>query len=218
MDELVQRIVIVKTGSRLDIIHCAAEAALRSYLAAPYLGTWEPWVKSTLMTVEWADQAAYAKAVETGEPTEACWGQARALGFAPCRQGAFQGSESAFTPETYCREGDDRFPWVTVAVNEAMRMPAQVAAAVAAQTIWCLWLALSVRAQREWVEDDLVFHVSGMDGARYMTRDGLAPVLPWGTGAKLHVVGFTELYGFSAESPERLAAVGLKVSLSSDEH
>lgn len=205
---LVQRIVVAESGSRLDIVHCAAEASLRSYLIAPHLDAWVPWAKRAVVAVEWADREAYERAGEAGEPVEACWGQARALGFPPCWRETLPVPEGSFVPETYCRDdGDNGSISVTVAINEALRMPTDVAATAAARTVWGLWFTLPVRARLEWVKNNLSFCVSGVYGARYMTQDLLTPV-----GIAVDVVGFTELYEDFMQDGERLVAVGLKVS------
>jgi hypothetical protein len=44
MTELVQPIILLRSGSHEDAIRCVAEASLRAYVSAPDLPEWEQWL------------------------------------------------------------------------------------------------------------------------------------------------------------------------------
>ena len=44
MTELVQPIVLLRSGSHEDAVRCVAEASLRAYVSAPDLPDWEAWL------------------------------------------------------------------------------------------------------------------------------------------------------------------------------
>lgn len=44
MTELVQPIVLLRSGSHEDAVRCVAEASLRAYVSAPDLPEWRQWL------------------------------------------------------------------------------------------------------------------------------------------------------------------------------
>lgn len=166
--ELVQPIVLARTGSHEDAIRCVAEASLRSYLAAPEMPEWQEWLSGIFTkTVRRARPAEYEKARGAGALCEVHYGGASALGFAPAPAGTLPKAIAALQVSGTELErsgwGDGRSgERVVVALNESLGMSTGKAAAQAAHALWGIWLQFGGRSREHWVADDLAFRLTGV--------------------------------------------------------
>lgn len=168
--ELVQPIIVARTGSHEDAIRCVAEASLRAYLAAPDLPEWRAWLAGVFVkTVRRAKAAEYEKAKGAGALAEVRHGDARAVAFPPRSADALprpiarlQVSGTELERRGWGEQAGAR---VMVALNGDLEMSTGKAAAQTAHAIWAIWLQLSQRERQRWVAEDLAFRLTSVAAA-----------------------------------------------------
>ena len=216
MAELVQPVVLLRSGSHEDAIRCVAEASLRAYVAAPDLHEWQEWLSGIFTkTVRRAKPAEYEKAKGAGALVEVCHGDARALAFAPYPADALTGpiARLQVSGTELPRLGwGDRLgnEHVFVAINNDLDMSTGKAAAQAAHALWGIWLQLKEHDREHWVADDLVFRLESVDGENLALGKMMGAVLEV-FGAELGARAYVAVHdaGRTEVEPGSLTAVGI---------
>ena len=209
MPELVQPIVLLRSGCHEDAVRCAAEVSLRAYLAAPDRPEWQEWLSGIFTkTVRRAKATEYEKARVEGALAEVRHGEAAALGFAPFPAHALPRALARLqvSGTDLERSGWDRAPedaHCVVALNESLGMSTGKAAAQAAHALWAVWLQMGGRNQERWATDNLAFRLIGVP-AEEMGLERLLGI-DHAVHVAIHDAGLTEV------EPGSLTAVGVMV-------